>query len=72
MPKRCRQTKARKRTFAALNRKRAVRKLLSLKLIKKDVAHSLLMGPLKGVMKWIKDKKYIEPKPEEGAEDAGK
>lgn len=60
MPKRCRQTKARKRTALAMYRKKKVRSLLSQKLIKPDIAHRLIMGPLKGVMKWIADKKYIE------------
>ena len=60
MPKKCRQTKARKRTMLAMQRIRQVRWLKKNKLIKPDMAHRMLVGPLKGVMKWIQEKKYLQ------------
>lgn len=66
MPKRCRQTKARKRTALAAYRIKKTRQLYKLKLIDKQTAHHMIMGPLKRVMKWVADKGYI--KKEEPAE----
>lgn len=60
MPKKCNQTKARKRTMLAMQRINQLAWLKEKNFVKPSEASQMLMAPLKSVMNWIREKKYIK------------